>query len=78
LKTNLESVITGTLLAKDHFNEQLKDNPNKKFCIMNTGSESALTPVKELAFYSFTKSGVISFLINVRSILSTNNLIPYR
>ncbi|KXN71379.1 NAD(P)-binding protein [Conidiobolus coronatus NRRL 28638] len=72
-KTNLESVYTGTLLAIDHFNEQLKENPNKKFCIMNTGSESALTPVKELAFYSFTKNGITS-LTNITSQLNWPNI----
>jgi NAD(P)-dependent dehydrogenase (short-subunit alcohol dehydrogenase family) len=55
---NLGAVFTGTLLAQEHFNSQLKSDPSKQFCIINTGSTSARGPCKEFPFYSFAKNSV--------------------
>lgn len=64
LNVNLVAVYQATLLAKQHFDSQLKLNPSKQFCIMNTGSFSGSRPCIEFPYYSFTKNAVIlKFLI---------------
>ncbi|KXN71381.1 NAD(P)-binding protein [Conidiobolus coronatus NRRL 28638] len=57
---NLGAVYIGSLLAQEHFNNQLRSDPNKQFCIINTGSTSARDIVRELPYYSFTKNSVMS------------------
>ncbi|KAI9293241.1 NAD(P)-binding protein [Neoconidiobolus thromboides FSU 785] len=61
LDINLRSVLKGTSLAIQHFEQQKSQNPQPKqdFCIINVASFAGLRPTSILPIYSITKGGVI-------------------
>ncbi|KXN65938.1 NAD(P)-binding protein [Conidiobolus coronatus NRRL 28638] len=55
---NFTAVVHGCQFAHRHFEEQLKSDPNRQFCIINTSSYSAIMNAAFLPVYSTTKTAV--------------------
>jgi 15-hydroxyprostaglandin dehydrogenase (NAD) len=55
---NLTAVVHGCQLAHKHFKAQLKDHPDRQFCIVNTSSYSAVLYTAAIPVYSTTKAAV--------------------
>jgi 15-hydroxyprostaglandin dehydrogenase (NAD) len=54
----LTSVFQGCILANNHFQDQLKQDPSKQFCIINTSSVAGLELMENCPIYSLCKKAV--------------------
>jgi short-subunit dehydrogenase involved in D-alanine esterification of teichoic acids len=54
----ITSVYQGCILANNHFQDQLKQHPSKKFCIINTASVAGLDLMENFPIYSLCKKAV--------------------
>ncbi|KXN65961.1 hypothetical protein CONCODRAFT_135046, partial [Conidiobolus coronatus NRRL 28638] len=69
----LTSVFQGCILANNHFQDQLKQDPSKQFCIINTSSVAGLELMENCPMYSLCKKAVFD-ATRVLSLLNWKNV----
>jgi 15-hydroxyprostaglandin dehydrogenase (NAD) len=54
----ITSVYQGCIIANNHFQDQLKQDPSKQFCIINTSSAAGFELMENGPIYSLCKKAV--------------------